>query len=116
MKITIDTEEHKIIIHNECNLVELIQSLHKLFGDKLGDFKIEVPAKDNTKIELMPVYRNFYTPNPIVYQDEFIYRGTTASPYTINCNYSDNILTIDNQSISLLNNLTSCDITYNNER
>ena len=125
MKITIDTEEKKITIHDECNLLELINSLHKLFGDKLEQFKIEVPSKVEivTKFEKEPYWLNDpntfrYASQP--YNNQLLYGGntgtlltgtstgtaiTTSNPYIINCTTTGNGLAISGLSATTLTNI-----------
>jgi hypothetical protein len=61
MKITIDTEEKIIEVHKECNLLELMNSLHKILGDKIQDFKLSVKS-DETYPEAYIPFQSPATP------------------------------------------------------
>lgn len=75
MKITIDTEEKTIQVHKECNVLELINSLHKLLGDKIQEFKlvIEETIKEEITISTLPDFNEKFVPS-----HNHIYYGNTA--------------------------------------
>lgn len=100
MKITIDTEEKIISIHKECNVLDLINTLHKLIGDTISEYKLIVA-------EQQPIYiqERVLTPltNPLItYEPNVIYYD-----YDTGTSIKDNlIITSGSSNIPIDSNIT----------
>ena len=109
MKITIDTDEKTILIHKECNVLELLNSLHKLIGDRLEEFKLITEDKENAPVihikempqnGIMDLTTGPHTmPNTTITPYWIYYGGNTTTTYTA----GESVKITDSGSMSVYN-------------